>query len=87
MWNGQGSKGSRRLLPAILHDKARRRLNRVVLAESPKDCSIFPGFKRLHGKIRNLYQFRLDDHYRVRFAWENGRAVKIEIGAFHDDDK
>ena len=74
---------TRRFLPPHLHAKARRQLNRVVLAERPADCGIFKDFKMLSGE--STYQFRVDSSYRVRFRWENGRSVAIDVGDFHDD--
>jgi plasmid maintenance system killer protein len=45
------------------------------------------GFKMLKGRMRRTYQFEIDRQYRVRFAWENGRAIGIEIGDSHDEEK
>ena len=87
IWNGHESKSTRRLVPAVLHAKARRRLNRVILAERPHDCAIFPGFKMLQGRLRGVYQFEIDRQFRIRFSWENGRAERVEIGDFHDEEQ
>lgn len=85
IWNGEATKATRRLLPQQLHTKAQRQLNRVVLAAKPTDCAIFKSFKML--QRRRTYQFQIDGQYRVRFDWENGEAVRIETGDFHDEDE
>ncbi len=87
IWNGETTNATRGMLPLVLYAKARRQLSRVVLAERRDDCAIFQDFKRLHGNPTGRYQFRINHQFRVRFIWENGNAMQIEVGNFHDEDK
>jgi plasmid maintenance system killer protein len=87
IWNGETTKATRRVLPQGLHRKARMVLERVVLAAQPNDLAHKGGFKMLHGNLRGVYQFRIEGAYRVRFEWEQGHAVRIKCGEFHDEDE
>jgi len=86
LWEGQETKATRRAVPANLHRKARRLVSFALEAERPGDCAVFPDFKMLRGRLRGWYQFRVGGPYRLRFQWEDGQAVTIKVGNFHDED-
>ena len=84
-------KVARRALPTNLHAKAAAQMDAILNTATLKDCSSYPPgwrFKALRGKLRGLYQVRVDDRYRIRFRWnvEQG-AVGIVVGNFHDEDE
>jgi len=60
IWNGETTKATRRVMPQRLYKKARMALERVVLALRPSDLAHKGDFKMLHGRLRGVYQFRIE---------------------------
>jgi proteic killer suppression protein len=82
---GLNSKSARRILPAELHNNARRRLAFLAAAESLDDLRARPGFN-LHALQRERdgqFAIRINDQYRICFIWQRADAANVEITDYH----
>jgi len=82
---GRSSKAAWRILPLILHEKARLKLARLHAAESLSDLASLPGnrFESLKGDRSGQYSIRINDQYRICFEWRNDAAESVEIVDYH----
>ncbi len=82
---GQATKQTRKLLPAELHAKAQIRLAVLGAATSLNDLSELRGnrFEALKGDRAGQYSVRINDRYRICFAWRGGDAYDVEIVDYH----
>jgi proteic killer suppression protein len=82
---GLRSKAAARLLPAILHDKARVKLARLHSADSLRDLATLPGnrLEKLAGDRTGQHSIRLNDQYRLCFRWADFGAEDVEIIDYH----
>lgn len=85
IYNGANTAAARRSLPAELHEKAARLLDRLSSAGAPADLRIPRGnrFEKLTGDRKGQWSLRINDQYRICFSWENGEAKQVEIRAYH----
>jgi toxin HigB-1 len=62
-------------------DIARKRLVALDSAEELKDLLIPPGnrLEALGGDRNGQHSIRINDQYRICFAWEKGHAENVEI--------
>ena len=79
------TKTSLRLLPAILHDRARIKLTRLHAAESLEDLTGLPGnrLEKLKGDRAGQFSMRINDQYRICFRWSKLGATDVEIVDYH----
>ena len=79
------SKAALRLLGPHLHAKARVKLARLHAAGTLEDLAQLPGnrLQRLAGDRARQYSIRLNDQYRICFAWSNRGADSVEIVDYH----
>jgi proteic killer suppression protein len=79
------SKVAVRLLPSVLHDKARIKLARLHAADSLNDLATLPGnrLEKLVGDRAGQHSIRLNDQYRICFRWTNQGAEDVEIVDYH----
>lgn len=82
---GRRTKSARRLLPEMLHEKARIKLARLAAAESLSDLATLPGnrFETLRGNRRGQCSIRINDQFRICFVWNEDRAENVEIIDYH----
>ncbi len=82
---GHDSKSARRLLPVILHEKARTKLARLHAADSLSDLATLPGnrLEMLKGDRTDQYSIRINDQYRICFKWQDNAAENVEIVDYH----
>jgi proteic killer suppression protein len=82
---GRRSKAALRLLPGLLHDKARVKLARLHAAETLEDLASLPGnrLEKLAGSRAGQYSIRLNDQYRICFRWSSLGADTVEIVDYH----
>jgi proteic killer suppression protein len=76
---------SRKTPPASLRDVAKRKLQMVDAAAKLDDLKVPPG-NRLHaltGDRKGQHAIRINDQYRVCFAWKDGNAYEVEITDYH----
>ena len=66
--------------------QAQRKLAAVHAAVSLDDLAAVPGnrLEKLRGDRRDQYSVRINDRWRVCFAWKDGDAYEVEIADYHD---
>ena len=81
----ENSKAARRLLPTPLHKAARRALFAIENMMSLRDLAAYPGWRleRLRGDRTEQYSIRINDQYRICFAWDGTDADAVEIVDYH----
>jgi proteic killer suppression protein len=76
--------GSRKLPPGI-QQVALRKLRIVNNAKNINDLLIPPAnrLEKLSGNRVGQYSIRINDQWRVCFAWKDGDAIDVEITDYH----
>jgi proteic killer suppression protein len=85
LFEGVDSKAARKCLPSTLHQVAKRRLDNLDAARSLKDLAAIPG-NELHPLKRERagqYAIRINDAYRICFAWTELGPVEVEVTDYH----
>jgi proteic killer suppression protein len=79
------TKAALRLLPRLLHEKARVKLARLHAAERLEDLAGLPGsrLEKLVGDRAGQYSVRVNDRYRICFEWISQSAERVEIVDYH----
>ncbi len=64
---------------------ARRKLLMIDAASRLDDLRVPPGnrLERLKGKRSGQHSMRINDQWRICFAWKDGDAVDVEICDYH----
>ena len=81
IWNGVRSKR----LPQDIQRIARRKLRMLNNARSLNDLRVPPAnrLEALKGRRRGQHSIRINDQWRICFAWMDGDAVNVEIVDYH----
>lgn len=81
LFEGKRSKA----LPEQLRRNALKKLTQLHLAEELSDLAVPPGnrLEALGGDRGGQYSIRINDQYRVCFAWKDGEAHDVEIVDYH----
>lgn len=81
VWRGQRS----RRLPGDIQAVARRKLRMLNRSLSLADLRVPPGnrLERLHGRREGQYSIRINDQWRICFAWRQGGAFDVQIVDYH----
>lgn len=84
VFNGVSSKEARKL-DHSLHNVARRKLDIINGAVELVDLKVPPGnrLEALKGSKKGLFSIRINEKWRITFAWENGKAKKVKIEDYH----
>jgi toxin HigB-1 len=84
IFDGEDSNAARRTLPANLHARGAKILDRLNSAVSLQSLSL-PGlhFEKLKGNRGGQHSIRINDQYRVCFHWIEAGAQVIEIVDYH----
>lgn len=85
IYEGNDTPRARRALPVNLHEKAAGLLDRLSAATKPSDLRV-PNSNRLEkltGDRAGQWSVRINDQYRICFAWVDGQAVRVEIVDYH----
>ena len=82
---GRSSKGSRRILPVELHERARIKLARLHAATMLSDLATLPGsrLEALKGERKGQYSIRIHKQYWIFYEWRNDAAENVEIVDYH----
>lgn len=74
-----------RKLPADLHRVALRKLLMLDAAVTIEDLRVPPGnrLEKLKGDREGQYSIRINDQWRICFAWRDGHADDVEIVDYH----
>ncbi len=64
---------------------ARRKLRMLHDADRLEDVAAVPGnrFEALSGDRKGQYSIRINDQWRICFAWREGAAEDVEIVDYH----
>ncbi len=81
VWHGKGS----RRLPQGIQASARRKLRMLNNAQSTEDLRIPPAnrLEALKGNRRGQHSIRINDQWRICFAWRDGDAYDVEVVDYH----
>ncbi|MDP2752738.1 MAG: type II toxin-antitoxin system RelE/ParE family toxin [Rhodocyclaceae bacterium] len=81
VWCGEFS----RRLPNQIQATARRKLRMLNNARALDDLRIPPAnrLERLSGNRDGQWSIRINDQWRVCFAWTDGNAEQVEICDYH----
>ena len=71
--------------PQKIHRVALRKLRMLHRAQSLQDLRVPPGnrLESLKGKRKGQYSIRINDQFRICFAWRSGDALAVEIVDYH----
>ena len=85
IFNGENSKAARSTCPESLWKIAARKLDLIDSAETLDDLRIPPGnrLERLSGNRKGQLSIRINDQYRICFAWSQNGPEQIEIVDYH----
>lgn len=74
-----------RKLPGDIQSVALRKLRMLNNAHSVNDLRSPPAnhLEKLSGKREGQHSIRINDQWRVCFAWRNGNALDVEIVDYH----
>lgn len=66
-------------------DVAYRKLFALDHAKELRDLQRVPGYRleKLGGKRKGQYSIRVNDQWRICFAWQEGEAYGVEITDYH----
>ena len=81
IWHGNVS----RKLPREIQYIARRKLRMLNNAATIDDLRIPPGnrLESLSGNRAGQHSIRINDQWRICFAWKSSQAVDVEIVDYH----
>lgn len=85
IFNGLSSKSARRTCPQSIWKIARRKLDQIDSVENLDELSIPPGnrLEALSGDRSGQHGIRINERYRVCFAWTETGPLKVEIVDYH----
>ncbi|MEK6742928.1 MAG: type II toxin-antitoxin system RelE/ParE family toxin [Nitrospirota bacterium] len=74
-----------RKLPSDIQQVALRKLRMINNAKNINDLRIPPAnrLEKLSGNRAGQYSIRINDQWRVCFAWKDGDAIDVEITDYH----
>ena len=74
-----------RRLPEEIRRRAQRKLVILNNAADLNDLSVPPGnrLEKLSGNREGQYSIRINDQWRICFAWDEGDAYEVEIIDYH----
>jgi proteic killer suppression protein len=81
IWAGRRS----RRLPPDIQDAALRKLRLLNSAKRLDDLRVPPGnrLEMLKGARRGQHSIRINDQWRICFAWKDNNAHEVEIVDYH----
>ena len=85
IFDGRDTKKARKSCPQNLWRVARRKLDQVNQARDLDDLRVPPGnrLEPLTGDREGRHSIRINDQYRVCFAWAEDGAEEVEIVDYH----
>ncbi len=77
--------GRSRRLPSQLHLRAFKKLAILNAAVALENLLVPPGnqLEALRGDRNGQHSIRINDQYRICFAWRDGNAFDVEIVDYH----
>ena len=85
LFNGVPSKRARKRLPQQLWAVAQRKLDLLNAAADLGDLRSPPGnrLEALHGDRRGQHSIRINEQYRICFAWTPAGPEQVEVTDYH----
>ncbi len=85
IFDGKNSKIARKACSRTIWKIAARKLEQIDSVVSLDDLRVPPGnrLESLAGDRSGQYSIRINDQYRVCFAWRDGGADDVEIVDYH----
>jgi toxin HigB-1 len=85
VFNGKNTAQARRVCPQQLWRVAARKLDQLDSVHSLEELRIPPGnqLEALKGERKGQYSIRINDQFRVCFAWADGEPGGVEIVDYH----
>jgi len=85
IFDGKASSKARRTCPIRISRAAARKLDMLDSAANLEDLRIPPGnrLESLSGNRRGQYSIRINDQYRICFAWSEAGPCDVEIVDYH----
>lgn len=85
IFNGQSTRVARGTLPQQLWRVAQRKLDQLDSAEQLNDLRLPPGnrLEALSGDRAGQHSIRINDQYRICFAWTTQGPEQVEIVDYH----
>lgn len=81
IWNGEWVKK----IPKEIQEIGRRKLRMLNNSQDLTDLKVPPSnqLEKLKGNLRGFYSIRINDQWRIIFAWHSGNASEVEILDYH----
>ena len=85
IFNGLSSRAARKVCPQSLWRTAARKLELLDSAVTVEELRIPPGnrLEALAGGRKGQYSIRINEQYRVCFAWTDAGPDQVEITDYH----
>ena len=85
IFNGVNSKAARKLCSESIWRVAVRKLDQIDSVTTVEELIVPPGnrLEMLSGDLEGKYSIRINDQYRVCFAWSELGAEQVEIIDYH----
>jgi proteic killer suppression protein len=74
-----------RTIPKAIWPIVRRKLDMINAATDLRDLRVPPSnhLEALRGNLRGKYSIRVNDQYRIVFAWHGGNAHDVQCTDYH----
>ena len=84
LYHGKNSKDARRI-PKSIWKVVQRRLDLLNRATSLRDLRVPPNnrLEKLRGDLEGLHSIRVNDQYRIVFAFRDGDAHDVQLLDYH----
>lgn len=84
LFHGESSKDAFKI-PSNIWRTACRKLDLINAAAAMEDLKVPPGnhLEALKGDLRGKHSIRINDQYRIIFAFKDGHAYEVEIIDYH----
>ncbi|WP_018951555.1 type II toxin-antitoxin system RelE/ParE family toxin [Thioalkalivibrio sp. AKL12] len=85
IFNGLSSKAARKVCPQSVWRVAARKLELVDSAMNVEELRVPPGnrLEALAGERKGQYSIRINEQYRICFAWTDSGPDQVEITDYH----
>ena len=85
IFNGENTKAARKLCPSSIWEVAARKLDQLDSVTALPELRIPPNNKleALSGDRKGQHSIRINDQYRICFAWTNLGPDQVEIVDYH----
>ena len=85
VFNGKNTKAARKTCPESLWKVAARKLDQLDSVTALKELRVPPGnrLETLAGSRQGQHSLRINEQYRLCFAWTDSGPDKVEIVDYH----